>query len=77
MQGRDPDYDTLDLGSLDDICPSASQKLVSVDWPMVAISGTEIRRRVAIGLSVRYQLPDGVERYMYRYGLYRDTEVSG
>ena len=77
VAGPRPGYDTLDLGSLDDICPSASQKLVSVDWPMVAISGTEIRRRVAIGLSVRYQLPDGVERYMYRYGLYRDTEVSG
>ena len=42
---------------------------------MVDISGTEIRRRVAKGLSVRYQVPDEVERYIYRYGLYRDVDL--
>ncbi|WP_325062983.1 nicotinate-nucleotide adenylyltransferase [Kushneria phosphatilytica] len=36
----------------------------------MAISATEIRRRLAIGASVRYLLPEGVERYIREHGLY-------
>ena len=57
------------------ITPSKSGKAVLLEGPMVGISGTEIRRRVSLGLSVRYLVPDEVGSYMHRYGLYRDTEV--
>ncbi len=42
-----------------------------VDVPLLEISGTEIRRRVRQGLSIRYLVPDAVERYIQRKGLYR------
>ena len=51
-------------------------RIVVLDGPMVEISGTEIRRRVARGLSVRYQVSEEVERYIHRYGLYRDVELT-
>ena len=62
----------MDLGSLSAIRPSASEKVVVLEGPRVDISGTEIRRRVASCLSIRYQVPEEVERYLYRYGLYDD-----
>jgi len=39
--------------------------------PLLEISSSEIRERVRRGLSVRYLLPDSVERYVRRKGLYR------
>ena len=67
-------------GSLDHdlsaISPSGSDKTVLLKGPLVDPSGTEIRRRMALGLPVRYLVPDEVEDYMRRYGLYGDTEVS-
>jgi nicotinate-nucleotide adenylyltransferase len=42
-----------------------------VEVPLLEISGTEIRRRVREGRSIRYLVPDAVERYIRRKGLYR------
>ena len=42
-----------------------------VEMPQVDISSTEIRRRVAEGLSIRYQTPRAVEKYIETHGLYR------
>jgi nicotinate-nucleotide adenylyltransferase len=42
-----------------------------VEVPLLEISGTEIRDRVRRGLSIRYLVPDPVERYIRRRGLYR------
>lgn len=42
-----------------------------VKAPLLEISSSEIRDRVRKGLSVRYLLPDSVERYVRRKGLYR------
>ena len=58
------------------ISPSGSDKVVLLEGPLVDISGTKIRRRVSLGLSVRYMVPDEVEHYLRRYGLYRDAEVG-
>ena len=66
----------FDLSCLDSVCASASEKVVLLDGPMVDISGTEIRRREALGLSIRYQVPEEVECYIHRYGLYRDRESA-
>ena len=71
-----PGHPDMDLSFMDDVQPSASKKVVALDGLAIGISGTEIRRRVGLGLSVRYQVPEDVERYMYRYGLYRDAEVG-
>ncbi|MGJ7460652.1 nicotinate-nucleotide adenylyltransferase [Halomonas sp. MA07-2] len=37
----------------------------------MAISATEVRRRLAEGRSVRYLLPEAVERHLMQHGLYR------
>jgi nicotinate-nucleotide adenylyltransferase len=42
-----------------------------VEGPGLAISATEIRRRVREGRSVRYLVPDGVADYIVKRGLYR------
>ncbi|MDP1340820.1 nicotinic acid mononucleotide adenylyltransferase, partial [Klebsiella variicola] len=37
----------------------------------MAISATELRRRLSTGRSVRYLLPEAVERHILAHGLYR------
>ncbi len=42
-----------------------------VDAHLVDVSSSEIRMRVAEGLSIRYLVPPEVEMYIYEHGLYR------
>ncbi len=46
-------------------------KIVFVDMPVIGISSSDIRERVRKGLSVRYMVPDAVERYIAEEDLYR------
>ena len=41
-----------------------------VEMPQVDLGSSEIRRRVAAGLSIRYQVPRAVEKYIQTHGLY-------
>lgn len=43
-----------------------------VEVPALEISATEIRRRVRLGLSVRYWVPDAVAEYIATHRLYLD-----
>jgi nicotinate-nucleotide adenylyltransferase len=38
--------------------------------PLVAISASAVRERVRQGLSIRYWVPEAVEEYIRRHGLY-------
>lgn len=42
-----------------------------IDAPLLEVSSTEIRMRVAAGRSIRYLVPDAVADYIERHGLYR------
>jgi len=59
-----------DLNSLEISIPGVSDRVIQLDAPVIDISSSEIRQRLARGLSVRYLVPDEVERYIAREELY-------
>jgi nicotinate-nucleotide adenylyltransferase len=54
---------------------AGSHELLSVTIPPIGIASTDLRRRVADGRSIRYQVPRGVEAYIEAQGLYREQSV--
>ncbi len=66
-----PGTPNFDPGVLDGISPGVSAKVVLINGVRIDISGTELRRRVAQGRSIRYWVPDAVEAYIHEHGLYR------
>lgn len=46
-------------------------KVVTVEVPALAISSSDIRRRVAEKRPIKYLLPEAVEHYVWKHGLYR------
>lgn len=65
-----PGHEDFDPASLDAITPGASDKVVMLDGPLVEISATDLRHRVATGVSIRYRVPESVEAYIREHGLY-------
>jgi nicotinate-nucleotide adenylyltransferase len=47
------------------------REAVWVKVPQIGISGTEIRRRIRMGRSIRYMVPLAVEEYIMHRGLYK------
>jgi nicotinate-nucleotide adenylyltransferase len=61
-----------DLARWEREAPTAHPNVSVLDVPALAISSTDIRRRVQEGRSIRYLVPDGVRAYIEKFGLYRD-----
>jgi nicotinate-nucleotide adenylyltransferase len=47
------------------------EKVTIVATPQIEISSTQIRNRIRCHQSIRYWVPEAVERYIYSKGLYR------
>ncbi|MBA7700900.1 putative nicotinate-nucleotide adenylyltransferase [subsurface metagenome] len=65
-----PGYSLPDLNSLEAVIPGLSERLIVLDKPEIDISATEIRKRVAQGLSIRHLAPEPVEEYINKNRLY-------
>ena len=69
-----PGTGELDFAGLTGITSPQRIELIrrhQVEMPEIGISSSEIRRRIAAGLSIRYQTPRAVEEYIETHGLYR------
>ena len=62
------------LGYELNIPDSLKDRVTLVDAPIIELSSTEIRDRLANGLSVRYYVPDEVHDFIERKQLYRNLE---
>lgn len=64
----------LDLDPLERKIPGIIARTTLIEGPLLAISGTDLRRRLAEGRPVRYQLPEAVRDYIQAHGLYCENE---
>jgi nicotinate-nucleotide adenylyltransferase len=69
-----PGYTEFDARKLDDVYEGASSLVRVLNGPLVEISGTGLRKRMSEGRSIRYRVPEGVEKYILENGLYREGE---
>ncbi len=71
-----PGYDYERCG-LDNLGEKVLRKVLRLEIPLLSISSTEIRKRVASGENLRYLLPHPVEQYIYKRGLYQERDEEG
>jgi nicotinate-nucleotide adenylyltransferase len=64
-------FSTPDLKAMEASVPGVTRSVVWLDMPPIDISSTDIRKRVALGLSIHGLVPNEVERYIKEQELYR------
>ena len=67
-----PGAGAWDPRELDALSPGVSRRAAHLTGPQLGISGTELRRRVACGESIRYWVPRPVEEYIAEHKLYQE-----
>ncbi|HYH28560.1 MAG TPA: nicotinate-nucleotide adenylyltransferase [Actinomycetota bacterium] len=60
-----------DIARFEAEAPTRHPRITVLDVPALAISSTDIRRRVKEREPIRYLVPEGVETYIDKWGLYR------
>ncbi len=53
--------------------PGLQQRLITLEGPLMELSSTELRQRVAQGRPIKYQTPEVVEEYIARHHLYQEA----
>lgn len=61
------------VGHANDLALASAGLVMPVELTQLAISSTDIRRRIRSGMSVRYLLPDQVIAYIHAHGLYSEN----
>jgi len=65
-----PRLGSKDLKHLETAIPGLLDKVIQLDMPVIGISSSEIRQRIAQGLTIRYLVPDKVAEYIAKQKLY-------
>lgn len=56
--------------------PLLRSRLITLEGPLMEISSTDLRRRVAEGRPIKYQTPAPVEEYIFQHQLYTGEAVT-
>ena len=65
-----PRLGSKDLQHLETEIPGLLDKVIQLDMPVIGISSSGIRQRIAQGLSIRYLVPTEVENYIAEQKIY-------
>jgi nicotinate-nucleotide adenylyltransferase len=65
-----PRLGSKDLKHLETAIPGLLDKVIQLDMPVIGISSSGIRQRIAQGLSIRYLVPAEVEKYITEHKIY-------
>jgi len=65
-----PRLGSRDLRHLEEAIPGLQERVIQLDMPVIGISSSGIRQRLAEGMSVRYLVPPGVEAYITEQRIY-------
>ena len=65
-----PRLGSKDLKHLETSIPGLLDKVIQLDMPVIGISSAKIRQRIAQGLTIRYLVPEGVEKYISERKIY-------
>ncbi len=65
-----PRLGSRDLRHLESAIPGLLERVDQLDMPVIGVSSSEIRQRIAQGLSIRYLVPPAVERYIADHMIY-------
>ena len=60
-----------DIAGFEAHAPTSNPDITVMNIPALAISSTDVRRRVHAGSPIRYLVPEGVKSYIEKAGLYR------
>jgi nicotinate-nucleotide adenylyltransferase len=66
-------YLVPDLKALEAAIPGLANRVILLDTPLIDISASVIRKRVAQGLSIGHLVPVPVDRYIREQGLYTEA----
>ncbi len=65
-----PRIGSKDLRHLEKAIPGLLGRVIQLDMPVIGISSSEIRQRIAQGLPIRYLVPPAVEKYITEHRMY-------
>jgi len=70
LEGTEDRLGSKDLKHLETEIPGLLDKVIQLDMPVIGISSSGIRQRIAQGLPIRYLVPAEVEKYITGQKIY-------